>query len=138
MKSLTSPSSPSRKLVARVSESSSDSVVSVSSLEYNAGGENGCLQFDSGNQLVPSRPGPFPLVLPAIVFQGLWPLPVSLLLPCELDVFHPVEKESVLQGQWVQMTEGGCACNGTICGPCFSQSLEIVLCLGMCRLIQGC
>jgi len=45
IKSLTSPSSPSRKLVARVSESSSDSVVNVSSFEYNAGGENGCHQF---------------------------------------------------------------------------------------------
>lgn len=46
--SLTSPSSPSRKLVASVSDSNSDSVVSVSSLEYNAGGENGCSQLHPG------------------------------------------------------------------------------------------
>jgi hypothetical protein len=38
---VTSPSPPSRKLVANVSDSNSDSVVSVSSLEYNAGGEKG-------------------------------------------------------------------------------------------------
>jgi hypothetical protein len=42
MKSETSPSSPSRKLVARVSERTSVSVTKVSSLAYKEGGENGC------------------------------------------------------------------------------------------------
>jgi len=48
IKSLTSPSSPSRKLVASVSESNSDSVVRISSFEYKAGGENGCNQLGPG------------------------------------------------------------------------------------------
>ena len=54
------------------------------------------INFNRESMFVPSTPGPFPLVLPAIAFPGLWPLPVSLLPPCELDGFHPVSKESVL------------------------------------------
>ena len=54
------------------------------------------INFIRERGLVPSRPGPFPLVLPAIAFPGLWPLQVSLLPPCELDGFRPVSKESVL------------------------------------------
>ena len=138
IKSLTSPSSPSRKLVARVSESNSDSVVSVSSLEYNAGGENGYNQFQAGRAVNTFKAWSISACFACHCFSSSFAsksFSSAALRACRTSSC----RERIRSGGLVGSKEDrGCACNGTICGPRFSQSLEIVLCLRMCRLIQGC
>jgi len=148
IKSETSPSSPSKKLVAKVSESTSVSATKVSNLAYKAGGENG-----------------YPVLIICGTLRG-----VVMARNRALLTFNAASISACFACHWdsrsfasanfssaalracctscsrVRMRSTGSAlvcgivgdgaCGWAVCAPCFCEGLEVVLRLWMCCLVH--